>query len=49
MSKQIEVLNRAFLRGEVGVLEYEKKARALLVGLDWQRRIKWVNMLLVSV
>lgn len=49
MTKRIDALNSAFLSGRIGVLEYEQKARALLVGLDWMRRVKWANMLLVSV
>ena len=49
MGKKIEALNAAFLRGTMGPLEYEQKARALLAVLDWQHRIKWLNMLFVTL
>ena len=49
MQAKIIALNSAFLNDQLPIEEYEAKARDMLSGLDWQRRIKYVNQLYVSV
>ena len=49
MKAKIKALNAAYAAGEVSEELYRVKAKSVLSALDWQRRIKYVNMLYVTV
>ena len=49
MQVAIKQLNSAFIDDQLSIHEYEEKARALLHGLDWQKRIRYVNQLFISI
>jgi len=49
MKAKIKVLNAAFAAGVIPLYTYEAEARRMLSALDWQRRIKYVNLLYISL
>ena len=49
MKAKIKALNAAYAAGEVFEEIYRVKGKSGLSALDWQRRIKYVNMLYVTV
>ena len=49
MKSQISALNAAYASGEITIEQYEAQAKRLLRPLDWQRRIKYANLLYITV
>lgn len=49
MKAKIKALNAMYAAGEISVGMYEVKAVNMLSQLDWQRRIKYANLLYISV
>jgi len=49
MKAKIKALNAAYAAGEISTELYRVKAKCVLSALDWQRRIKYENLLYVSL
>ena len=49
MKARIKALNAAYVAGEISVELYRVKSKCVLSALDWQRRIKYENLLYVTV
>ena len=48
MKAKIKALNAAYAAGDISVELYRVKARCVLSTLDWQRRIKYENLLYIT-
>ncbi len=49
MKAKIKALNAAYAAGEFSEELYRVKAKCVLSALDWQRRIKYENLLYISL
>jgi hypothetical protein len=49
MKAKIKALNAAYAAGKVSEELYRVKAKCVLGALDWQRRIKYENMLYICL
>jgi len=49
MKARIKALNAAYEAGQISAELYRVKANGVLSVLDWQRRIKYENLLYVSL
>ena len=49
MKSKISALNAAYAAGEINVDQYETQAKRMLSALDWQRKIKYVNLLYITL
>ena len=49
MKAKIKALNAAYESGEISDAIYRVKAKCVLSALDWQRRIKYENLLYISL
>lgn len=49
MKSKIKALNAAYEAGAISAELYRVKAKCVLSALDWQRRIKYENLLYITV
>lgn len=49
MKKRIEALNSALFENRIDWEQYEREAQGLLRSLDLNRRVKYANMIYVTV